>query len=137
MIPDARDGSTLEGPVPPLPAGEPRSRGARGALPPGTALAGLAVVAAVGAAVLLFGRGRLAGRGRRLPSLPGRERLAALASRAPGSRHVRREAKVRGFWAGVLASAGSAIASTLARHLAEDVIESARRQRAAEDAARG
>jgi drug/metabolite transporter (DMT)-like permease len=90
--------------------------------PRGRTLLGLALLAAVAGTAILVASGRI--------ELPGRDRLALLASRVPltrrKAREVRHEAKVRGFWAGVLASTGSAVASTLARRLAEDVLESAR-----------
>jgi drug/metabolite transporter (DMT)-like permease len=98
--------------------------------PRGRTLLGLALLAAVAGTALLVARRRI--------ELPGGDRLALLAARVPvirrKAREVRHEAKVRGFWAGVLASAGSAVASTLARRLAEDVLASAReRTRQAEE----
>ena len=98
------------------------------ALPRGPTLVGLAVAAALAGAALLVAGRRLAG--------PGGERLAALVSRDPTHRRevrrARHEAKVQGFWAGVLASAGSAVASVVARRLAEDVLQTARRERVGE-----
>lgn len=119
MVDDVPNGEVREeGPIPELPRGEPwvpRRRGLAArlsALPRGPVFAGLAVAVTAGALLLFAGPNT-----GRFPELP-----TALRRR--------RAARAKGIWAGVLAATGRTVASTLARRLAEDLLENGRRQRA-------
>lgn len=119
MVENAPNDKAGQASIPALPRGEtwvPRRRGVAdrlSSLPKGPTLLCLAAAGAAGALLLLA-----------KPD-PGRfpHRLRTL-------RASRRKAHARSPWVGVLASAGRALASTVVRGLAEDLIENTRRRRA-------